>query len=48
MIYVMLPSNNRMDIYPNNKISSFKVNFLETEASGSRVLGSITERNSVC
>ena len=31
MIYVMLPSNNRMDIYPNNKISSFKVNFYGTK-----------------
>ena len=30
MIYVTLPSNNSMDIYPNNKISSFKVNLPET------------------
>ena len=30
MIYVTLPSNNSMDIYPDNKISSFKVNLSET------------------
>ena len=30
MIYVTLPSNNSMDIYLNNKISSFKVNLPET------------------
>ena len=30
MIYVTLPSNSSMDIYPDNKISSFKVNLPET------------------
>ena len=30
MIYVTLPSNSSMGIYPGNKISSFKVNFPET------------------
>ena len=30
MIYVTLPSNSSMDIYPNNKILSFKVNLSET------------------
>ena len=29
MIYVMLPSNNSMDIYPDNKISSFRMNLPE-------------------
>ena len=30
MIYVTLPSNNSMNDYPDNKISSFKVNLPET------------------
>ena len=30
MIYVTLPSNSSMDIYPDKKISSFKVNLPET------------------
>ena len=30
MIYVTLPSNSSMDIYPDNKIKSFKVKLLET------------------
>ena len=30
MIYVTLPSNSSMDIYPGNKITSFKVKFSET------------------
>ena len=30
MIYVTLLSNSSMDIYPNNKILSFKVNLSET------------------
>ena len=29
MIYVTLRSNSSMDIYPDNKISSFEVNLLE-------------------
>ena len=30
MIYVTLPNKSSMDIYPDNKISSFKVNLPET------------------
>ena len=30
MIYFTLPSNRSMDIYPENKILSFKVNLPET------------------
>ena len=30
MIYVTLPSNSSMDIYPENKASSFKVSLPET------------------
>ena len=30
MVYFTLPSSSSMDIYPRNKISSFKVNLLET------------------
>ena len=30
MFYITLPSNSSMDIYPDNKISSFKVNLPET------------------
>ena len=30
MIYVMLPSNISMNIYPDNNISSFKLNLPET------------------
>ena len=30
MIHITLPSNSSMDIYPDNKISSFKVNLPET------------------
>ena len=29
MIYVTLPGTSSMDIYPDNKISSFKVNLPE-------------------
>ena len=30
MIYITLPSNSSMDIYPDNKILSFKANLRET------------------
>ena len=30
MIYVTLPNNSSMDIYPNKKILSFKVNLSES------------------